>query len=54
MMYSSRYLKQHVLLAGMCFSKSSKLPHMNSFLIPIIREINQLYMTGIIHMSRVK
>lgn len=40
-----RFLKRHVLLAGMWFCKSDK-PPMNLFLLPIIEELNKLYNIG--------
>ena len=45
MFFLHRFLKRHVLLGGMWFCKSDK-PPMNSFLLPIIEDVNKLYTTG--------
>ena len=43
---SNRFQKQHVLLGGMWFSKIK--PPKNTFLFPIIKEMNALFETGIL------
>lgn len=44
MSYTSRFQKQHILLGGIWFSEAK--PPMNSFLRPLLSEINELQKNG--------